>query len=409
MNKTIRCLIFFLISFGVVSSKTLSEIEGEIASAQQNITKKQNDQGALQSKIDKLSKEIVGITAELKQLDKQIEANKKEIDGLLKIVSAQRGERERLTNERGKLLAEKERIDGQLANLLMKHTAQSIVLDGSDTSNEEDIVKETMFYIMKERVKNESVILKTAYNSVSKDIEAVESKIAAMLKNLDDLTASQEVQKELYKKQTQLLANLDKQKSSYLSQLETLIDHQNRERQLLADLNIVRQKTVDQMRQAQLDNRVWEGADALSVKHYGSSFQNAGNSRYDGKKVKAPLDSIPISIVKEFGPYTDPIYNIKIHNDSVTLRPNDRDALVRSVLPGKVVFADNLKLLGKVVIIEHRDNIHTIYRNLESISPNIRIDRSLKERESVGRVNTELVFEVTKDGLPINPLQLILL
>ncbi|MDR0746784.1 MAG: peptidoglycan DD-metalloendopeptidase family protein [Helicobacteraceae bacterium] len=409
MNKAIRLLILFFICFGMISSKTLSEIEGEIASAQKNIAKKQSDQGALQSKIDKLSKEIVGITAELKQLDKQIEANKKEIAGLLKIVGAQRSEREQLTEERGKLLAKKDHIDKQLANLLVRHAAQSIVLDGSDTSSEEDIVKETMFFIMKERVRNESVILKTAYSSVSKDIEAAELKIAAMLKNLDDLTANQEVQKELYKKQTRLLANLDKQKSSYLSQLETLIVHQNHERQLLADLNIVRQKTVDQMKQAQLDNRVWEGADTLSVKHYGSSFQSAGNSRYNGQKVKAPLDSVPISIIKEFGPYTDPIYNIKIHNDSVTLRPNDRDALVRSVLPGKVVFADNLKLLGKVVIIEHRDNIHTIYRNLESISPNIRIDRSLKERESVGRITTELVFEVTKDGLPINPLQLIIL
>ncbi|MDR2152848.1 MAG: peptidoglycan DD-metalloendopeptidase family protein [Helicobacteraceae bacterium] len=128
---------------------------------------------------------------------------------------------------------------------------------------------------------------------------------------------------------------------------------------------------------------------------------------YDGKKVKAPLDSPPIKLVKEFGPYTDPVYNIKIHNDSVTLRASSSDALVRNVLPGKVVFADNIKALGKVVIVEHQGNIHTIYRNLDSISPNIKVARSLKERESIGRVSDELVFEVTKDGLPINPLQLI--
>jgi septal ring factor EnvC (AmiA/AmiB activator) len=65
---------------------------------------------------------------------------------------------------------------------------------------------------------------------------------------------------------------------------------------------------------------------------------------------------------------------------------------VRSVLPGKVVFADNIKALGKVVIVEHQGNIHTIYRNLESISPNIKVARSLKKRESIGCISGEFVF-----------------
>ena len=94
----------------------------------------------------------------------------------------------------------------------------------------------------------------------------------------------------------------------------------------------------------------------------GSSYQSTKGGRYTGKKVPGPLDSF--RVVKQFGPYTDPIYKIKIHNDSVTLRSNNPDALVKNIMDGKVVFAKEVAALGNVVIVQHDGNLHSIYAHL---------------------------------------------
>ncbi|MDR3347664.1 MAG: peptidoglycan DD-metalloendopeptidase family protein [Helicobacteraceae bacterium] len=407
MNKLTLLLAIILAISSLAFAKTLGEIDAEIAATQKQITKSQNYEGTLQSKVDKLSKDISTANSQVKELDNLLKNNQKEIAALIKVVEHEKDEREALTKARDKLLVEKEAIEKRLADLLVNHTAQSLVLSKNEMISEGDVIKEAMFFTMRDRIKSESDQLKNTHNQKVSQIRKIDSRIRELQYNLDRLINTQNFQKEMRTEQTKLLSNLDKQKVNYLTDLNRLIDQKNKERQMLADLHIMRQKTVDQMKQTQVSQKDITRGAQIAVKQYGTSYQDASNSSYRGKKVKAPLDSSSISIIKEFGPYTDPIYNIKIHNDSITLKPNGQDSLVRNVLPGKVIFADNLKLLGKVVIVEHKDNLHTIYRNLESISPNIKVDRSLKERESIGRINSELVFEVTKDGLPINPLQLI--
>ncbi|GHV06894.1 peptidase M23 [Campylobacterota bacterium] len=407
MNRLFSAILLLALVNAVMLAKSLDEIEAEIATTEKNLVKRQNDEGSLQKQVDLLSREIGSANSQILEIDRLLKANQNEIAKLTQVVEAQKSEYTALGKERDLLLYEKEAIERKLADLLAIHTAQSLVLSRNEAISEEDIIKESLFFMTRDRVKLESEKLKSTYSEKMLTIRKLETKIGDQQRNIDRLKNTQNHQQQMREEQAKLIGSLDKRKVNYLSELNRLIDQKNRERQLLADLRIVHQKTVDQMKQAHVNSSDIASGTQIAVKQYGTSYQSASNSSYKGKKVKAPLDSTPIAVTKEFGPYTDPVYNIKIHNDSVTLKPEGSDALVRTVLPGKVVFADNLKMLGKVVIVEHQGNIHTIYRNLESISPNIKVDRSLKERESIGRINSELVFEVTKDGLPINPLQLI--
>jgi murein DD-endopeptidase MepM/ murein hydrolase activator NlpD len=111
--------------------------------------------------------------------------------------------------------------------------------------------------------------------------------------------------------------------------------------------------------------------------------------------------------VKKFGPYTDPIYNIKIFNESVSLKPKIANAKVKNVLNGKVILAQNTALLDNVVIVEHSDGMHTIYAHLDQIAPTVEKGKKIRKGSVIGRVKDELMFEVTQKNYHIDPMDLI--
>ena len=98
---------------------------------------------------------------------------------------------------------------------------------------------------------------------------------------------------------------------------------------------------------------------------------------------------------------------MKIFNESVTLKAPVRDAKVRNVLNGKVVFAGQNSMLGKVIVIAHGGKLHTVYAGLSRISPVIKVNSRVKKGAVIGKVKRKLIFEATKDSKYINPVRLI--
>jgi len=143
----------------------------------------------------------------------------------------------------------------------------------------------------------------------------------------------------------------------------------------------------------------------MTVRQIGSSYQNSRVKKYKGKKTIAPLDSFTIK--RKFGRYTDPIYKIKIFNESVILTSKIKNAKVKNVLNGKVVYAKNTAVLDRVVIVENSYGIHTIYAHLSKIAPTIKVGKKIKKGYVIGRVEKDLSFEVTQKSYHINPLELI--
>jgi len=140
------------------------------------------------------------------------------------------------------------------------------------------------------------------------------------------------------------------------------------------------------------------------VKKHGSSYQAIKTIRYRGRKTIAPLNSY--TITKKYGTYTDPIYGIKIFNESISLKPKQPNAKVKTVFNGKVIYAANTAVLDNIVIVEHRNGLHTIYANLSQIAPNIKKGKKIAKGATIGRVKDELIFEVTQKTKHINPIRL---
>ena len=126
---------------------------------------------------------------------------------------------------------------------------------------------------------------------------------------------------------------------------------------------------------------------------------------YNGEKTISPLPGGKLD--KAFGIYTDKTYNIKIFNESISIKAAKKNAKVQNVLEGKVVFSGKSKMLGNVVVMAHKERIHTVYAGLSKISPDIAVGKLLKKGVVLGHVEDKLMFQVTQSDKHVNPLDLV--
>jgi murein DD-endopeptidase MepM/ murein hydrolase activator NlpD len=80
---------------------------------------------------------------------------------------------------------------------------------------------------------------------------------------------------------------------------------------------------------------------------------------------------------------------------------------VLSARNGKIVSIDYLNGYNLVVVVQHENNMKTVYGNLNSSY--VKIGDKIKTGEPIGNLlnNKNLYFQVSKKGNPINPLDLI--
>lgn len=183
------------------------------------------------------------------------------------------------------------------------------------------------------------------------------------------------------------------------------------EKERAAQLALMKAETKEAKQAAQLaakeaqNNRVAAEKQSEKVRKVHSSYQKPKTYAYRGSKTISPISGA--KVIKRFGTYVDPIYKIKIYNESVTLQAPHNDAKVQNVMNGKIVYAGSSSMLGKVVVVAHSGKLHTVYAGLSKIAPNIKKGRKIKKGYVVGKVNRKLIFQATKNSKHINPLRLI--
>lgn len=110
-----------------------------------------------------------------------------------------------------------------------------------------------------------------------------------------------------------------------------------------------------------------------------------------------------------FGNQKDPLTGVPVFRSGVYILAEE-DSAVQAVYGGRVAYTGELKGYGKVIIISHGGNYHTVYANLSEIF--FKTGDIILEKQTIGRVGesqlTEgmvLYFEVRYKGKPLDPLQ----
>ncbi|EAJ6152291.1 peptidase M23 [Campylobacter lari] len=388
-----KCFLLFLFSFSVLFAN-------EIAQKQKDIKENERIVKQLSKKLEDLASEILDNEKNLKKIASEISTLTSKTSKLEGSVKTQIKALEQLNAQNKDLLQNKNKIEGKIIDLIAKDFAYDLAIPKNYIESEDSIIALELVGVLDKIFKEEFYQISKDYEDVSKKIEEKQRQITTINNNLKVYKDQIDELKNLRKKQEQEIAKQKTDKEIYTRKLSNLQAQQQELRKTLNKLKIIKEKEEEKLAQKKDDQKP-----NSNIKQVGSSYQTSSVKRYSGPKTIAPLESYTVK--QKFGNYIDPIYNIKIYNENVVLKSDSANAAVRNVLDGKVVFAKATPTLKQVVIVENKDGIHTIYAHLDKIAPGVKVGRNIKKGYIIGRVESDLTFEVTQKNFHINPLEMI--
>ena len=401
-----------LFAAGTTANKTQS--------TKQNLKTKVEQEKKLNKKLDELAKSILSGEENVKTTAEQISALSVQVKELESSAKAADASLNTLIAQNKDLVAEQKRIEASLLAIISKRFAYDLIVPKNYIESEESIISAEILNSLTKDSQNQVNKIAKDYSKTINSIKSQTDKISAIKLDLAEFRSKQNKLIALQTKQKKDLAQLKSDKDSYEKELSAIQADQEELRKTLEKLAIIAKNEEEEKARAQQKAKLEEAKKAKNneksasqsqktakndVRQVGSSYQMSQVKRYTGAKTIAPLEKFTLK--QAFGDYTDPIYKIKIFNESVVLRSALSDAVVKNVLDGKVVFAKETSLLQKVVIVENKDGIHTIYAHLSKIAPTIKVGSRLKKGYVIGRVERDLTFEVTQKNYHINPMELI--
>ncbi len=371
-------------------SKNYSKINKKMAQTAKAIIQQKNE-------ISKQEEYLRDLKAELDSKSTSYKDNSKQLEDLRK--------------KQEKLLEEQNKIEQELVFVIAQSVSLAIVLQEDVKNDENSLIELEVLKVKLEHFKQKAKQLSDKFAANSKDIDSLQSYAINLETSIKEIDTKRAKLLEVQQKNKQDLKSLELAKASYKKELKGVLKRQSSLKDTLSKLNLIK---VDQQKKAQEEKErqaalakkeiYVENQNLPKVKKHGSSYQEMKTIHYTGPKTIAPLNGY--TITKNYGTYTDPIYGIKIFNESISLKPKKPDAKVRTVFNGKIIYADKTAVLDNIVIVEHNDGLHTIYANLSQIAPNIKTGKKIKKGYIIGRVKDELIFEVTKKTSHINPIRL---
>ncbi len=452
----VSMVCLFLFSVGTVqaasttskiqtSKKTLSATSSEKKKASRRLEKIAKDISSAEKDVVYLEKKIDELQRSQVKTEKKHEKLKKELSTF-----------EKDFEETGKSLEQKRK---KFISLLSEQFSIVFAMEQAHEPTQESILLNEVYRTYKKQnakalasLRADIITLKKRKKSKLNLRNKTQKEIARIIKKRDSYA-------EKKKDKERLLKKLSVDEEKYNAKLEKLVDKQNSLRSTLAKLNILHTQEVEEarkraaakkeaMRLEKERQRKIRKAKALArakarkakealrkakteeervearlaakeaeaekkkvykesekVRQINSSYTKSQTYKYRGAKTISPL--LHARVIKKFGTYIDPIYKIKIFNESITLKSKSPNAKVKNVLNGKVVFAGKSSMLGKVVVVAHSKKIHTVYAGLSKIAPTIKVGAKIKRGYVVGKVTEKLIFQATKNSKHINPLKLI--
>ena len=402
-------LIFILLALHVTLFG-VKNVEQKIVTNQKTLKSKSKVERSINKKLNDVAKDIQKEEKKLKSITSQIGSLGKNIAKNKNIVKDKEINLKDLATQNLSLIVKKKDLEEKIVKVIAEDFSFYLISDKAYMDSSDSI-------LVDETVDKIGVIIQKEFNKLSHDYERINKRIDVQntqIKNIktsiDELKNKKIKLSSLKKSKEVSIKKLASQKTIYKNRLQRISKERDELRATLKKLKIIKakedevekKKRLAAIKKAKKDTNI---NGKLTVRQIGSSYQNSRVKKYRGKKTISPLDSF--SVKRKFGSYVDPIYKMKIFNESVILTSKIQNAKVKNVLNGKVIYAKDTAVLDKVVIIENSYGIHTIYAHLSKIAPTIKVGKKIKKGYVIGRVEDDLSFEVTQKSYHINPLELI--
>lgn len=371
---------------------------------------------SINAKLKNLGANINDKNAKIKELEHQINAlnaninkNQRNYENQERIFKETSAKQEALNNRLTVL-------QGELIDRVLKDMAIIMMLNQKEPLSEDAIISEEVLKSLSDLAKRDIEAIIKEQARVQMDLDISKARIENAKKIITAQIKKREILQSAISTQQNLINKMSSELQSYDNELKRLDKERTGIQKILVDLNILKKKELQEQERKRKELLAQKKVDSapkkspnltiapLEVRQIGSSYRNVRTAKYNGAKTIAPLKNY--TILTKYGPYFDPVYKMRVFNEFITFGVKSR-ASVLAVLDGKVVFAKSTPVLKKVVILEHKNGIHTIYSYLDEIPRNISVNASVKKGATIAFVGEKLHFEVTQRDKHIDPLQLI--
>lgn len=405
-------MIRLLIALSIISSLLNAgiDVNKKISRTNNELNSYSNDYKTVNKKMTETAHAILEQKREINKQQEYLEKLKSELSNKESSYKEDSAKLKKLQLYNKKLKKEQDDIEQELVFVISKSVSLSLILEEEYAVDSESLIEYEVLKKMLKISKDKVNKLNKLFFENSQTIKTLNKHTSSLQASISDIDSKRKSLITTQKANKEALAKLESSKESYKKELKIILSKKEALKKTLDKLNIIK---LDAIKEAQnkedidvaFDNKqIVLNKNLPKVKKHGNSYQAVKTKRYRGPKTIAPLDSY--TITKKYGTYTDPVYGIKIFNESISLKPKQENAKVKTVFNGKVIYADKTAVLDNIVIIEHANGLDTIYANLSQIAPNIRKGMKIKKGYTIGRVKDELVFEVTQKSFHINPIRL---
>jgi len=403
----IRLFLFLILTLASAVLFAKMSVDANIKKTSNRLSSFSKNYTNINKKMAKTAKAILKQKKEIHLQQKHLDSLKKELAQKESSYNENTTQLKDLKKVQSNLKSTQKEVEEELVFTIAQSVSLSIILEEEIAVSEESLIEYEVLKVMLENSKKRVKKLNSKFYSNSKNIDILNTHTSFLEVEIATIDTKRKDLLNTQKKNKKALKKLTKAKSSYKKELKKLLKKQDLLKKTLAKLNIIKVDEIKKAKEQEERRKAFDSKNILSdkdlpkVKKHGSSYQRVKTKKYVGSKTIAPFS--PYTITKRYGTYTDPIYGIKVFNESISLKPNRKNAKVKTVFNGKVIYADKTAVLDNIVIVEHSNGLHTIYANLTQISPNIKKGKKIKKGYTIGRVSDELIFEVTQKSYHINP------
>ena len=428
-------LIYFTLLITIIVQA--ASIDDKIKSNKTILNKSKNVKNRTEQKIQSIADQIRDQNEELKKLEKEINLVTKDIVQHKELLEDSKKNLTTLSVKSEILQNQKKDYEEELINTIIEDYSSAVAMRLANKNSVQELTDSEVYEILAAEAKDKMLKIDNQYIKISQDKTANEREIRKLNVYIEKREKKKKILNYLLNKHSKSLASIENKHKLYQEELKNIIKKQNSLTNLLSTLNILKEKELKAEEKRKRDrlialkrkrerqkeiqalkdknkpsNKIEKTQESvqknfaedidLDVRILGSSTKGVKISRYRGSKTIAPLKSY--TILKKFGKYYDPVYKIKLFNESILLKSNSKNAKVYSVLDGKVIYSkQDSGMLENVVIIQHKNGLHTIYSHLDEISPTLKVGKWVKKGYVVGRVDENLTFQAIINNSYVNP------
>lgn len=423
----IKIILAIALIFNFLNASSKS-IEKKIKNNKSILNKSKSRKMKTTLKIKLLAKQIESQNQELTNLEKQIINVNNDIKKHQNLLDTSRENLNKLQEKSKNLIEKKKTNEEQIVDTIIENFTSSIAIKLAKESSEKELIDNEIYTLLSQHSKDQILKLNNNYETITLNKKENEKKIDTIKDYIQKRTKKKVELNKLINEHSKSIKSLENKHETYQKELKSVIRKQQELSSLLSQLNILKSKELKKERarrererkrllalkkkrekqrkgksntKSEVQKRYAQDID-LDVRMIGSSTRGVKISRYRGKKTISPLKSF--KVIKKFGKYYDPVYKIKLFNESVILKTNRPKAKVYSIFNGKIVYAKrNAGMLENVVIVQHSNGLHTIYSHLDEIAPTLKVGKWIKKGYVIGRVSDTLNFQATKNSYHVNP------